>query len=1294
MTKFLRTPYYMILMLGITLMAVADTGRLYSSGQLSSSLINCVVQDRYGYIWVGTEYGLNQFDGYHFTSFLHDRSDTTTISDNIITDFLVDRGGRLWIGSAKGLMRFDYHTHGFVRYPFPDGRRPRIYSLIESHAGDVLVGTAGFGLYSVRAGTDRLVRESQYARRDSDMFYTHLFEDGRRRLWQSSHLSTFSCFSRSGGRVSVRDFDSPCGAPVSFFQSSPHEMLIVCMGGILRYDDRTGRMADAGYDFGQHRGGLTINGAIFDHQGNLYLATSESGVLKAPRGSRQFRQLAPGSDDRFDLTTAHVKDLIEDKDHNLWFGCYRKGLQLVNDQRKAFSSWSFSEQGYTIGSSTSSLAEGEDGRTWCTVQNSGVYEFDATGRVCAHPASPAGTGIIYRDRRGQYWVGSGTAVYRYDPATGASQEAFRFTSDGTFCMADDGQGHLFVSVYSKGLYIYDVASRRVRVVNMAQQYPHGRLCNDWIRAMHVDGRGLLWMGTSNGVACLNTRTMAFDTYGWNSLLHNIPVNALCEDAGGNMVIGTDEGLYLFDRRRNRVGPFEESAALQGRQICGIVQDRSHDLWISTTQGIWQYDRRRGEFIGHLRGNGLRAQEYAQGAVLRTADDRIAFGMGDGLTTFYPEHVRANRLSMDSVYLTHFLIDGKAIDCLADDYSLAYSENSFTLQFSLLDYKRADDISYQYRINGGSWQATEEGSNTISFTKLEPGSYTIEVRAANNGAYSRSMRVLHIRVNHPWYSSVWAYIVYVLVAAGLGLLALHYYRRRSQAELEEAKMRFLIDATHDIRSPLTLIMAPLKKLSRRLAADPESQEDIRIIDRNAQRLMLLVNQILDERKIDKNQMHLHCQLTEMNHFVENICFLYRATAEEEQVNLRFTARQERVEAWIDRIAFDKVVSNLLSNALKYTPQGGEIEVVVGTEGAQLRLDVLDTGIGLKEERPERLFDRFYQGRNAQAASVRGTGIGLNLCRSIVQLHQGSIGAANRRDVAHGTVMTVRLPLGNAHLRPEEIMDDNTAEVPTHKPQASPTKNSRILIVDDDKEIGDYIRQELSRWYRFDYCDNGKTALKRLLTDDFDLVISDVKMPGTDGITLLKAIKANTLISDTPVILLTSKNDVDDRLEGLRRGADAYMAKPFNMDELHIRIDNLIDNRRRLKGKFSGAQQQADRLERVTVKGNDDALMERVMKSVNQHLADADFSVELLAEEVGLSRAQLHRKMKEMTGISTGEFIRNIRLEQAARLIAEHKINITQVAYSTGFSNQTRFSTVFKQHFGMTPTEYSERYKATV
>jgi len=424
------------------------------------------------------------------------------------------------------------------------------------------------------------------------------------------------------------------------------------------------------------------------------------------------------------------------------------------------------------------------------------------------------------------------------------------------------------------------------------------------------------------------------------------------------------------------------------------------------------------------------------------------------------------------------------------------------------------------------------------------------------------------------------------------------------------------------------------------------------------------------------------------FVNGICKMYEYTASERNITFRFNHEDEQLEAWVDRSQFDKVVTNLLSNAFKYSFDGGTIDVNLSHDDKNLKLQVVDTGVGLDGDSLKHIFDRFYQGTNSYRLHIDGTGIGLNLCKMIVDMHHGTIEARNRQGVK-GSVFEVCLPLGKEHLTEQEVVVETVDAQQSPNTQHLTSNKHRVLVVDDDEEICRYISTELGRYYRFTTCSNGKEGIRELLTNEFDVVVSDVMMPEMDGFTMLRMIKTNVNIAHIPVVMLTSKADVANRLEGLERGADAFLAKPFDLEELHMVIENLIQGRQRLKGKYSGAQQQVDKLEQPEVKGNDELLMERIMKAVNKNLSNSDFNVDMLTQEVGISRAQLHRKMKEMTGISTSEFIRNIRLEQAARLLREQKINVTQVAYTVGFSNLAHFSTIFRKHFGISPSEYAEK-----
>ena len=979
-------------------------------------------------------------------------------------------------------------------------------------------------------------------------------------------------------------------------------------------------------------------------------------------------------------------------------------MLLLPQRKPQFRSWKLADQHINIGGSLTSICSGDNGVIWCAVQNNGIFGLDAEGRLVAHPSSPQGSYILYRDKRGNYWVGTNSGLFAYNPSTGISQQKISFNNGFVNDIVDDGKGNIYVSVFSEGLWVYHSDKGQIEKFSMHDDDPkRGRLHNDWISKLMIDSKGKLWICTASGVNCYDPENDHFHPYGWEVILDYNRVEAICETHDNKMLFGTNYGLYIYDERKAEAVPMPGAEILSNRMICSIVEDQSGDIWCSTTMGIWQYQHQKKQFVGYLLGNGLVTREYALGVAMHTPDDRIWFGISDGITSFDPSTIRNNKPILGDIHLTGLYIGSNSVNCstLSDGrhvisepleknthMEFSYLDNTFTMEFSLLNYSNAENVFYEYRLNGSKeWSQTMAGRNRIPFTHLQPGTYVLEVRAYDNGMYTEP-QIYHIVIRAPWYRSAWAYLIYILGALTVFGLILWLYIRRRKQELDEEKMKFLINATHDIRSPLTLIMSPLHKLLKR-DLDPEMKTDLKTIEHNAQRVQNLVNQILDIRKIDKQQMHLHCQETDMVQYVGNLLKSYQYTAKERGMTFRYSPALDKLNVWFDRKAIDKVVDNLLSNAFKYTYDNGEIEVRV-SEGSDnmAELQVIDNGMGIKGD-VHKIFDRFYQGTSSRSVFIEGTGIGLNLCKMMVEMHHGTIKAANREDT-QGSIFTVRLPLGIAHLTKDEMLIKEEAEK-SAKPKSQ--SNYRIMVVDDDAEIGEYITQELGSYYRISSVTSARDALRLLLGAEpekqFDLVVSDVMMPEMDGFTMLRMIKTNMNLSHIPVVMLTSKADVGNRLEGLEKGADAFLAKPFDMDELHMVINNLIRKNLRLKGKYSGVQQQKDKVEEKKVKGNDELLMERIMKVVNEHLSDSDFNVDVLTREVGISRAQLHRKMKEMTGLPVSEFIRNIRLEQAVRLLKEQKINVTQVAYTVGFSNLAHFSTVFRKQFGVSPTEYIEQ-----
>ena len=1345
-----------ILLFSVCLITIAclqaQTGHFFHSDRFSSSLICDLCQDREGVIWIATDYGLNRFDGYHFQTFLHEEGDTTSIQTNTVVSLLCDRQGRLWVGTNRGLDRYDYGMNKFVHYSFPENHQPRISSILQLHDGTILVGTAGYGAYTVE---DRSLKLKPYA--TGQAFFSRVLEDSKGRLWRSGFDDVVSC--REGQKIT--SFQLEGGNPQTILETDG-EVLIVCQHNIMSFSN--GQMTVADIDMSAVEGkDVIFSEAAINAHGDIYIGTRGRGTYRIPATKPRKLERVVFNAQGINPLTAKISAVMFDHKGNLWLGCHRKGLLMVPQRPMQFGNWSFEMQGINLGSTISSVCEGADGIVWSTVQGVGVYGFNQTGQVVAHPAAPEAVEFIFKDRQQRYWIGTDDGLFAYNPTTGQSRLEVTFECDMFNDMTSDDEGNIYISTFSRGFCVYNPKTQSLRNYNMNDSNAvRGTLCNNWVMGMSADSKGVIWLATSAGVACFDPKTESFRTQGWEVLLDGIVCFDVCELRRGQLVnghllegdiaIGTEQGLYLYDRKKRQVERFPGSEQLSNKCVCYIVQGNDGDIWCSTSQGIWQYELDNGRFIGHINGNGLTQKEYLYGVGMHTDDDHIYFGHNDGFTVFTPRDIKENLPQLDSLQLVavrvgeqyidqHTVLNGVEVTNKpvnqSSYFTLSYLDHTVMLAFSQMNFDDPMNVILEYRVNGGSWIPNQAGQNTFTLGHLQPGTYRVEVRAHVAGSDYTPVKMVIVIVKAPWYRSLPAYFVYFMLLAAIIAYILYNYRRRTNQQLNEEKMKFLINATHDIRSPLTLIMNPLANLKRHIGTEQkDATRDIATIEHNAKRILNLVNQILDIRKIDKQQMRLHCQQTDLIAFVVGIQKMFDYNAKERNIQFNFHHEGlERLDVWVDPGQFDKVVTNLLSNAFKYCQDGGTIDISLSSEQGKAKLEVADNGTGLDGDL-KHIFDRFYQGKNSRQLHIDGTGIGLNLCKMIVDMHQGTIQACNRTD-GRGAVFTVLLPLGTDHLKAEEkdtpqpqttgtanapATADNTEndgtsdatdsdgspvasattvgkdEAPAHqKAQTSP--KHRILVVDDDVELAQYIAADLNRHYKVTIAANGREALRELLAysaegrtvgeSSYDLVVSDVMMPEMDGFTLLRMVKTNINISHIPVIMLTSKADVANRLEGLERGADAFMAKPFEMQELHLLIDNLIHNRQRLKGKFSGAQQQADKLVQPEVKGNDEQLMERIMKAVNKNLSDSDFNVDMLTREVGISRAQLHRKMKELTGISTSEFIRNIRLEQAARLLREQKINVTQVAYTVGFSNLAHFSTIFRKHFGISPSEYAEK-----
>lgn len=1367
---FLFSIYYFLI--GSTPVMKAQTGKFYSTDkELSNSLINAVYQDRKGFIWIATENGLNKFDGTRFSIYRHNATDSTSLKNNYVRTLFEDSRGNFWIGCINGLQRYDRATDNFheLFISRKDGRKnPHITSIIERRNGDLWIATSGQGAISLKKNSNpaSFHIETELTDRIGSNYLNVIFEDSRQNLWIATEEKGLYRYSPESKEL--KSYKAPyhiAGDDVSAICEDAHGQIFVgtLTKGLFRLSSRQeGNFEPVLY---QNRMNLNIRTLIIDTRGKLIIGTDGEGV-KEYQPQQDIIVDSEINAGPFDLSKSKVHSLIEDKDHNLWLGIFQKGLILVPGISNKFDYYGYkSIHNNTIGSScVMAIHTDEQATIWIGTDNDGLYAINDQGKQLRHythqagnPQSVPGTILcLYEDSNQELWLGSYfNGLARMNKQTGTCQDATSLLQGNlnagkpkVSCIIEDKNKNLWVGTYGSGLYKINLPTQHVTYYestrNENDDWSINRLPNDWISYLLEDREGMIWIGTYKGLAVLNPQTDNFINYKkQNNLLPGYVVYSLLENSNGEIWAGTSEGLVCLNKDRLTPVLFTTADGLPSDIICGLAEDEKKNIWISTHQGISKLNPPEKKFINYYAGDGLQGNEFTRTAVFKDKRGKIFFGGTNGVTAFYPQDITEIKKEMN-VLITGFHVANRPVkkgdksgnNVITDtavmdteQFTLAYNENTFSIDFSVLEFSNPDRISYQYKIKelGDEWISTQPGTNRVTYSSLKPGKYTFSVQARDHNNFS-NIRTVTIAITPPWYQTWWAKVIWGCLGALL-IYALTMYilsrirhrqevmRQKHMEQINEAKLQFFINISHEIRTPMTLIISPLEKL---LAEHSEKQPVYLMIYRNAQRILRLINQLMDIRKLDKGQMHLKFRETDIVGFINDLMQTFNYQAQKKNITFTFEKELEGADSlkvWIDLNNFDKVLMNVLSNAFKYTHEGGNIEVSLKTGHNDayrsalkdyFEIDITDNGIGIDKNKIEQIFERFYQIDNDMTQSNFGTGIGLHLSRSLVELHHGIIKAENRED-GQGTRFIIRLPLGSNHLKAEELENpEETGSEPTisqlpkdsiyeteeenktneyRKPKAK--TRYRVLIVEDDEEIRRYTRSELDSDFRIYECTNGREGLETILKEKPDLVISDVMMPEMDGITLCRKIKQNININHIPIILLTAKSKAEDQIEGLEIGADAYIVKPFNTELLRTTISNLIANRERLRGKLVGEQQVEEKITKIEMKSNDEILMSKVMKTINDHLADPTLNVEMLAANVGMSRVHMHRKLKELTNQSARDFIRSIRLKQAANLLREKNLSVSEVAYATGFSNLSHFSNTFRDFYGISPSEYKEQ-----
>ncbi len=1294
----------------------AQTGRLFTvDKELSSSLINCIYQDKDGIIWIGTEDGLNRYDGAKFTIYKHDKGDPHSLRHNYVRCLFEDSHGRCFVSTLGGLQSYDAATDCFTDIPLITSKGEMVWSnvgaIMERRNGSVLIGTSGKGLFKITE-TEQGIIALQQDEMPANSIISMLHEDRGGNFWLITDTDGLYRIDKDHKKHKyMTEVEAEGIALINLYEDEQGIIYIGTLGrGIYHYDTRRDTCEPIPYPANPQ---LPVKALYQVSPNEIYIGTDGYGMKVYDIAKQQIiePQLTINT---FDLDKSKVHSILKDRAGNLWLGFFQKGVLLVPATSDNFHYIGYkSVQRDIIGSNcVMSLYKGHDNQLWVGTDNNGLYRVDESLSSATHFATGRGANdapstilSIFEDSHHNIWLGSYMqGIAKLDPKTGACRYIKAPINLRVYAFAEDRQNRLWIATMGKGLYYMDLDTEQI--FHYQDEKSASYEYSDWITSLHYSPSNRIYMGTYNGINCLDLNTMQLTTMkGTKSLFYNDVIYALYEDADGILWAGSSDGLKSFNPHTDETVEYATTDGLPSNVVCAITTDRTGNLWLSTNYGLSRFSPQEKSFVCYYANDGLQGNEFSKNAIATDDDGNILFGGINGITYFHPADIRETTPS-STVHITGFylhnqnvkkgiLSGGKpVIECAvmdADTFRLCHKDNSFSIEFSSMEFANPERITYTYCLNRGQWITLQPGVKRVTFSDLLPGTYHFRVKGKDYNTFTEE-RAVTIIIAPAWYASWWAKLIYIVLAGILVYLAVmqirHRYRVRQELQehvhaeqLNEAKLQFFINVSHEIRTPLTLITSPLQKLMSR-DKDAERQQEYHTMYRNTQRLLMLMNQLMDIRKIDKGQMVLKFQEVEMVSFIRDVSDSFAFQASSKHIRLSFVPDVPELYALIDSKHFDTVLINVLSNAFKFTGEGGEINIYLHPlpEENIFEIVVEDNGTGIDEKEIDRIFDRFYQASNNIDNAGVGTGIGLHLTRSLVNLHHGTIRAANNTDKP-GCHFTITLPMVKKQPQQEEVAANKK-----HK-----KTRFRILVVEDDDEIRKYICHELSEKFHTSECHNGKEAWEQVLTQTPDLLISDVMMPEMDGFTLCRKIRQNININHLPIILLTAKTTEEDNLQGLELGADAYITKPFSIDILCKTVESLLKRHELMRHSFSGEQEQTDKMKKLEVKSPDEELMDRIMKVINRRLDDKGLTVNALAEEVGISRVHLNRKLHEMTSQSPSDFVRNIRLQQAAALLAEKRYNINEVAQHTGFSGVSYFSNAFKERYGLSPSEYMEKKK---
>lgn len=1282
--------------------------RAKDPGSLSHNLIDALLEDRQGNLWIGTQDGLNCYRPNQdtFERFYHQPTNPNSLANNKIWALLADKQGFIWIGTRNGLDRFDPVHRQFTHFPFreqnPNGiSHPQIRSLYQDRQGMIWIGTFGGGLNRYNPRTHRFTVYRHQPANPQSLSHdvvTSLYEDRQGRFWVATYGGGLNRMNRAEG--TFRTFQNQPGNPGSLSHNAIYTLLE-------------------------------------DRQGQFWVGTDGGGLNRFDRNRELFTRYTSTPTQQNGLSSPVIKTIFQDRQQNLWLGTWQGGINVRYAARQPFRLFKSTEYATRGGRNELVMGFVEDGSgaVWIDLDGTGLSRFDPTTdqftyfpRVAAAGRTPF-TDIT--DMQGKVWSITRSSPWSHwlDRRTGRLVPCGP-GNDGSVSPPIDklliDQRKNFWLMNQQGAFRFDHRQRCYQAYRHDPARP-GSLAMGSTSAILEDSQHQIWLGVANGIDRFDSLTHQFIHYTYDALDQYGGAVGICQNSHGLIWVISREGhLFRLDPGQGPRAALHHQRAL-GQGAMGIVVDAHNRLWISTRRGLFRYNPENSSLRRYDHQDGLQSDEFLQESILKARNGLIYAGGVGGFTLFDPLQIQQNPY-LPPVVLTDFRLASQAVpirrspaDTLTqksplntaipyvDRLELAHDQNDFSVGFAALNYYQSRKNRFRYRLKGydARWQETDGTHPLAAYTNIDPGSYTFEVQAANNdGVWNPQSRLLGLLIHRPWWASYWAYGVYGVLFVLIGYQALRRYRHRlrvsqlarqqayqveQEREMSAVKTRFFENITHEFRTPLTLILTPTQQLKEQLHDPDQAMQNNRrldTIDRSAHQLLSLVNQLLDLSKLEARTLPVTESVGDLVAFVQTIVDPFQTQAEIRSIQLTFVATQLAPAWYFDPAILERIVVNLLANALKFTGEGGSVSVKLAPLDAGIQLTVTDTGVGIPPDDLPRIFDRFYQattgplnppGSSAAATPLpESTGIGLALVSELVQLQQGQISVESQ--VSRGTTFTVELPYRLASLPTSPAHADDPTLL-----SADTDENPRVLVVEDNPDLRQLITESFPAHYTLLSAVHGQDGFEQAVEQLPDLIISDVLMPVMDGYTLVRQLKRDWRTSHIPVLLLTAKSASSSRLEGLSLGADDYLSKPFQTEELQWRVHNRLEQVRHLRNWLKASLTKPD-TDQTTPEPPPDPFLTAVYAILEENVADSTFGPEALVAALGQSRMSVYRKLKAVTGMSASECIRSYRLKRACAYL-QQRVSIADTAYRVGFESPAYFAKCFREAYHQTPSEFA-------